>query len=82
MSKKLKKPYDLVADALAVKTDSLNENSAMGQHPNWDSFNHLSIVVAIESSYGILIPDEDLMKYDNMKAIIELYNWTVEKSHI
>ena len=80
MRKKLKKPYDLVAEALVVKPDSLNENSAMGQHPNWDSFNHLSVVIAIETNYGISIPDEDLMKYDNMKSIVELYNWKAEAS--
>src|ERR1700733_5391170 len=73
MSKILRSPFDIVAEALEVRADTLTETSCMGEHPNWDSMNHISIIVALENSYEISIPNSEIMKYDNMKAIIELY---------
>jgi len=67
-------PFELVASILKVPVDSLDENSTMGQEPNWDSFNHLSIIVEIEKTLKISIPDDDIMKYCKMSAIIELFN--------
>lgn len=74
MKKILKSPFDLVAEALEIKTELLNENSAMGETPNWDSLNHVIIIGEMESSYGITIPNEDIEKYITMKAIIDIYN--------
>jgi acyl carrier protein len=70
---KLTSPFDLVSKALACEKDSLTENSAMANHPKWESLTHVSVIMGIEDAYEIEIPDEDVMKYDNMKTIIELY---------
>ena len=70
----LTSPYDLVANALGCDRQTLNEESCMINHPKWDSLSHVSIIVAIETNYKMQIPDEDVMKYDTMKAIITLYN--------
>lgn len=73
MSKKLKSPFEIVAKTLKISVDNLNENSALGETPNWDSLNHVVIIGELESNYGIEIPNEDIEKYVTMKAIIELY---------
>lgn len=74
MKKILKSPFDLVAEVLEIKAELLNENSAMGETPNWDSLNHVIIVGEIENSYGITIPNDEIEKYVTMKAIIDVYN--------
>lgn len=74
MKKILKSPFDLVAEVLEIKTELINENSAMGETPNWDSLNHLIIIGEIENSYGVAIPNDEIEKYVKMKAIIEVYN--------
>ena len=73
MSKKLKTPFEIVAKVLDISVDNLNENSAMGETPYWDSLNHVVIIGELESNYGIQIPNEDIEKYVTMKTIIELY---------
>lgn len=73
MKKILKSPYDLVSEALDVKDDSINDESAMGKHYAWDSINHLHVIVTLEKYYEIIIPNEDFTKYTNMTSIIELY---------
>lgn len=69
-----KSPYDLVAKAIDLDPKFLDENSEMGVTPNWDSLNHMSVIVEIEENYGIEIPNDDIVKYANMKTIINLYN--------
>jgi acyl carrier protein len=73
VNKILTSPYDIVAKALEIDVKLINENSAMGETPNWDSLNHVVIIGELEASYGITIPNEDIEKYVTMKAIIGLY---------
>lgn len=69
----MKTPFEVVAKALEINVSMLNENSTIGETPNWDSLNHVVIIGELESNYGIQIPNEDIEKYITMKAIIELY---------
>lgn len=71
--KNMKSPFDVVANVLEISKDMLNENSAYGETPNWDSLNHVVIIGELESSYGIQIPNEEIGKYFTMKSIIQLY---------
>jgi acyl carrier protein len=73
MNKILTSPFDLVAKVLEISVNELNENSAMGETPNWDSLNHVVIIGELEVSYGITIPNEKIEDYVTMKAIIGLY---------
>lgn len=79
MSKQLKSPFEIVAEVLNIKIEELNKNSCMGITHNWDSLNHVGIISAIEETYGITINDNELMKYNNMAAIIDLYENLVSK---
>lgn len=76
MRKKLKTPFEVVSKVLKISVESLNENSAMGETPYWDSLNHIMIIGELESNYSIQIPNEDIEKYVKMKAIIELHERT------
>ena len=74
MGKNLKPPKEIVAKALDIRVDKLDDDSAYGETPNWDSLNHVDIVNELEVSYGIQIPDSEIENYVTLKAIIELYN--------
>jgi acyl carrier protein len=74
MKKIFKSPFDLVADALGIKSDLLNEKSAMGETLNWDSLNHVVIIGEIEKHYEVTIPDNEIENYEAMKSIINVYN--------
>jgi|ERR1035437_7752027 acyl carrier protein len=70
----LTSPIDLVTKVLELKPGIVNQESAMGETPNWDSLNHVAIIGEIENSYGITIPNDQIEKYVTMKAIIDVYN--------
>ena len=66
-------PYELVAKALECSPDTLNLNSALANHANWDSFGHLAIMLALEEEYNVVINDDTIRKYSSISAIIERY---------
>lgn len=74
MSNKLIPPKELVAKALEITVDQLDDNSAYGETLNWDSLNQITIINELEINYGIQIPDEEIENYMTLKAIIALYD--------
>ncbi|MCH8270574.1 MAG: acyl carrier protein [Planctomycetes bacterium] len=45
----------------------------------WDSFGHISVIVAMEEAYGISIPNDEIMNLTTMEAIVELSKRTGKK---
>lgn len=70
---KLIDPFELVAKALNTKKETLTLESKMHEHPCWDSIENVSVIVELETNYGVTIDDADVMKYTTMKSIVELY---------
>lgn len=70
----MKTPFEVVAKALEISEAMLNENSAIGETPNWDSLKQVTIIGDLEINYGIQISNEDIEKFTNMKSIIDLYD--------
>ena len=64
-------PLSVVAQALRCPGDSLSMESAMYRDHGWDSFGHVSVIVALEEAYGISIPNDEMMILTTMKAIVE-----------
>lgn len=64
--------YKLVSNALGCPVDFLSFSSGIYDHPDWDSFGHLQIILEIEHRFAIQITDEDILKYSSMEEIINL----------
>ncbi len=73
MSRKLKPPKEIIAEALEISLDQLDDYSAYGETLNWDSLNHIAIINELEVNYEIQIPDSEIENYLTLKAIVELY---------
>jgi acyl carrier protein len=66
-------PKDLVASALECSPDSLTSASGLARHPNWDSFGHLKIMMALEEHYGVPITDGTIRAHETFAAIQATY---------
>jgi acyl carrier protein len=42
-----------------VDVESIGPGTDMDTVPSWDSLRHLTLVLALESEFGVHIPDED-----------------------
>ncbi len=73
-------PVALIAEALGCAESSLAEDSRLGNHPNWDSVGHLSVMLALEQHYGVEITDETIRRYDNVAAIRARYTDMTRRS--
>ncbi|MBT9459532.1 MAG: acyl carrier protein [Burkholderiaceae bacterium] len=49
----------VMASVLEVDEASLNDDSSMDNVPGWDSLKQMNLVLALEESFGVSIPDED-----------------------
>jgi acyl carrier protein len=66
-------PFTVVAAALRCSGDSLSIESAMYRDHGWDSFGHVRVITAIEETYGINIPNDEIMRYTTMRAIVAFF---------
>lgn len=72
-------PFELVANAIGCSPDSLSEDSAMYRDFGWDSFGHLSVILALEQEYGIEISDAAVESYKTMREILRCYELVRER---
>lgn len=49
----------VMASVLEVDAATLDENSSMDNVPSWDSLRQMNLVLALEESFGVSVPDED-----------------------
>jgi acyl carrier protein len=50
---------ELMATVLQVDVASIGPDTDMDTVESWDSLKHLTLVLALESEFGVQIPDED-----------------------
>jgi acyl carrier protein len=53
-------------DEIVLKADTRRENV-----PDWDSFNYLNFIIAIENRYGVKFPMSHIESFENVGAIAE-----------
>ena len=61
---------NIICDILNIKKSALTENSGIETIKQWDSLKHMQIITAIEEEYKIQCSEEDLIKSNNLKKII------------
>lgn len=66
----LNKVCKIIAQVCGVDVNEVNENSAIGDFPQWDSIGHLTILSTIESQMGISFEPEEMMGLEDVKDIV------------
>lgn len=71
-SEVLSKIRDIIADVLDEPDLTINMQTTAEDVDGWDSFNHINIVVAIESEFGIKIHTAEIEEMRNVGELVEL----------
>jgi acyl carrier protein len=66
-----KQLQDIMATALELPLDVIQENSTMGDIEEWDSLGHVHIMVALEQAFDLYIDVEDFEKLNSVPAILQ-----------
>lgn len=64
----------VMAAMLDVDAAAIDDRTSTDTLPQWDSVRHMNLVIALEESFGITIPDDEvasLTSYPIIKATIE-----------
>jgi acyl carrier protein len=57
---------ELVASVLNVPASTLDEQSGPANQPPWDSLAHVTIIAAVEGSYGISLTMPEILAIKNI----------------
>lgn len=61
----------VISKTLSVNPDLITEDTSIGDLPEWDSVGNLSVILAIENSFGVEIPIEDLFDLTTVSSFCE-----------
>jgi acyl carrier protein len=68
----LSKVRDILADTLDLPDLQVTEQTTAENVEGWDSFNHINIVVAVESAFGIKFHTAEVEELRNVGELADL----------
>lgn len=66
------KVMTIIAKTIEVDVNLLDEDTAIGDFPGWDSMSQLVIISTIEDEFDIKLDPEDIMELEDVSDIIEI----------
>ena len=64
------KVKEIIAKVLEVKAEDINEDTAIGDIPEWDSLSHIQIISAIEKEFGFNFTPDVMMDLEDVSDIV------------
>ena len=61
----------VISESIEVSIDLLNEDTAIGDYPAWDSMGQLIIIAGLEKEFKIKFDTEDIMDLEDIGDMIE-----------
>ena len=68
------KIYEIVAEICETTPAEINDNTTIGDYPQWDSVGQLSILSNVEEAFGINFEPEEMMEIEDVKDIVAAVN--------
>ena len=63
---------NVASDIFGIPADQITAESSPETIENWDSMQHLNLVLAIEEKFGVQLDPEDIEKMKNIGAVAAL----------
>ena len=64
------KPIEnLIAEALGISAQKVRDDLEFGAIPQWDSTNHVNLILSLEEAYGVEIEAEKIVELTSVTAI-------------
>ena len=69
---------EIISEVFDIAISSVNENSALANFEEWDSLNHMELIVTIEKRFKIEMSFEEIV---SIKSVGDLINIIKSKNH-
>lgn len=63
---------EVIGDTFDIDEDDINEETNNESVEKWDSLNHLRLVTALESEFGVTLTMEEINNMSSYTEIVEL----------
>ena len=60
----------IIAKEIEVESNKIDEDTAIGDFPNWDSMGQLIIIASLEKEFDIKFDPEDIMDLEDVGDMI------------
>jgi citrate synthase len=64
----------IIADTLGIPDDRVSDSLSFNSIPEWDSLNHINLMLALEESYGLDIDEDAMIELTSVRAIKDFIN--------
>jgi acyl carrier protein len=62
--------FKIVAKIMNVPLEMIDKNSSMKTLDNWDSLQHMHLILAVEEEMFIQFTDEDIASIDSVESLL------------
>ena len=69
MNERLK---NIMANVFGIEVEEINEMTSVDNCEQWDSFQHMSLIVAIEEEFGLNLNDDEVLRMKDFASIIDV----------
>jgi len=63
---------NIASDIFGIPADKITAESSPETIENWDSMQHLNLVLAVEEKFGVQLDPEDIEQMNNIGAVATL----------
>ena len=63
---------EIMSMLFGVDRDSLTLDSSMDTIEQWDSLQHINVIVDVEQRFGIFLSPDEVMELNNVRSIVDL----------
>ena len=63
---------NIMATVFDIKVEEINEQTSVENCEQWDSLQHMSLLVAIEEEFSICLDDDEVLRMKDFTSIIDV----------
>jgi acyl carrier protein len=63
---------DIMAGLFGLSPETLTLDSSMETVGQWDSLQHINVIVDVEQRFGIVLSPEEVVQLHSVRAIVEI----------
>ena len=67
-----RKVFSIIAQIMSIPVEIVTETSSPNSLEEWDSLNHMKLILAIEEAFGVQFTDEEIVSIRDVRSIIVL----------
>ena len=69
---------NIMSVVLEVEFDRISDSDDTKSIDNWDSINHMNLIVALEEEFNVLFDDEEIVELTSVKNIYSVLTLKIE----